>query len=825
MFQKDLTNIFRLLICLTLLAGSVFSCRAENTVADGHTIVTLNSESAHRTSKDALYYIEDPLAQWSLPYILNHDIPFRPYPKDVFNQGFTTSAYWMYLDIDGSQAVDQEWLLEINYPLLDVVNIYLLDPEGHLIRQFDMGDLKVFSDRPFSHRNFVVPLSFSKYPQQRMYINVQTTSSMQVPLNFWEVNHFVQQRSNEQYGLGLYYGMMLVMFLYNFFLWTSIRDRNYLHYIAYIASFASLQLATSGLGYQFLWSSSPWFEQIAVPLTIGLVGVFGCTFTRGFLQTSLQHRYADLALRLCLILSAMICLSAFVFDIATVMSIGKFVVVIFLCTVFYASLMMLIRGHRQARYFLAAWVTLIVGGMITISMMLGVLPNNLWTTHASKIGSGIEIVLLSFALADRIKLLQKAKLNAEILVKKELEERAERLAESNRLKNDFLATISHEFRTPLNGIIGSLELASEEKGNQLMSTLQDARASAQDMLELVDNVLTYTELQAGNRILAPEVIELEPMIRNTVDHARQHCDEKNLSFELKLLPGLPDHIRADIKCIRHAVKALLENAVKFTEHGSVSVSFGLERLSERSCLNITIQDTGIGMTSAELERVQEYFTQADSSMHRQYQGLGIGLSLVRAVCHVMQGEIRISSVKHQGTSISLLLPVQPLGNSEVRLIRDLPETVHLTPVEHIRGRALIVEDNTINQRVLASMLNRLHLQVDVADNGEKALELLNAKRSYRYDLIFMDCQMPVMDGFEATRRIRSSHQSEHDCPVIAVTANAMSGDEQRCLNAGMDDYLSKPISMEMIRAMVIKWLPDGRATVTGPAAVSGQQSE
>ncbi|WP_430462668.1 7TM diverse intracellular signaling domain-containing protein [Thalassolituus sp. LLYu03] len=822
--------LFFLLVALTLLSGparAVSSLSAALPAPDDSATpakITLATDSTHATSKGVLYYVEDPLGQWSLPYLLDHQIALQPYPKDVFNEGFTASAYWLRLDIDGTQASDREWLLEINYPLLDVVNLYIQTPDGRALEHFDMGDLKVFADRPFSHRNFVVPLNFSEEPQQRLYINVQSSSSMQVPLNFWEVNHFIEQRSNEQYGLGLYYGMMLVMFLYNFFLWASIRDKDYLHYIAYIASFAGLQLATSGLGYQFIWSFSPWIEQIAVPLTIGLVGVFGTTFTRGFLQTKIQHRYADIALRVCLALSAMICISAFVFDIATVMSIGKFVVVIFLATVFYASIVMLIRGHRQARFFLAAWVTLIVGGMITIGMMLGHLPNNLWTTHASKIGSGIEIVLLSFALADRIKILQRAKLHAETMVKKELEERAERLAESNRLKNDFLATISHEFRTPLNGIIGSLELAGDEKGPKLMSTLQDARSSARDMLELVDNVLTYTELQAGNRILAPEVIELSPMIRSTVDYVRQQCDEKHLGFELKLEPGLPNHIRADIKCIRHAVKALLENAIKFTEEGHVSVAVGVDRLQERPCLDIRIADTGIGMTATELARVQDYFCQADTSMHRQYQGLGIGLSLVRAVCHVMQGDIQIDSVKHGGTSIRLRLPVQPLGNSEVRLVHDRAEAVHLTPVEQIRGRALIVEDNTINQRVLNSMLNRLHLQVDVADNGEKALEILEAKRSFRYDLIFMDCQMPVMDGFEATHRIRSGNLSERDAPIIAVTANAMSGDEQRCLDAGMNDYLSKPISMDMVRTMVMKWLPEGRVKAEDPTTTSGQQS-
>ncbi|MCD8523718.1 MAG: response regulator [Saccharospirillaceae bacterium] len=815
--------IIRLLISLmTLLCVSLTAMAGENPEHD-NTVLQLTDNTRQISSKGVLYFLEDPLAQLSLPYIIEQKIPFGLYPKSAFNEGFTESAYWLKLTIDASLSSKSRWLMEINYPLLDVVNVIIHSPDGGQLGHHNLGDLNEFSQRPISHRNFVIPLDFTEIKRQVVYLNVQTTSSLQVPISLWEITHFVEDRSNEQYGLGLYYGMMLVMFLYNLFLWLSIRDHNYLLYIGYIASFSALQLATSGLGYQFIWPHWIWLEQMAVPLTIGLVGVFGSAFTRAFLQTRIHHRLADIALRACLLLSALVCLSSLIFDIETVMSSGKFVVVIFLVTVLYSSVSSLIKGQHQARYFLFAWVSLIVGGLITIFMMLGYLPNTLWTTHASKIGSALEIVLLSFALADRIKILERAKMHAEELVKKELEERAVRLAESNRLKNDFLATISHEFRTPLNGILGSLELAADEHGKPLLSSLQDARNSARDMLDLVDNVLTYTELQAGNRIMSPETIELAPMIRSAADYIRQQCHNKHLTFELVLQPGLPNHIRADIKCIRHALKALLENAVKFTQKGQIRVEVGVSHNNNLTTLDIHIRDTGIGMTAAELARVQDYFCQGDGSDQRRYQGLGIGLSLVRAVCHCMKGRLEIDSEKHQGTHVHLHLPVQALGRSEVRLIKNRVEAVETTPVENIRGRALVVEDNTINQRVLNSMLSRLQLKVDVADNGERALEILNSERRYRYDMIFMDCQMPVMDGFEATRILRASNISERHSPVIAVTANAMSGDQQRCLDAGMNDYLSKPISLEQIRQVVQKWLPADAGRDEGYAANSADQ--
>ena len=322
------TDFFTLLLAgfLTLITVAL-PVAAENTTTSRTGILYLSDDADQISSSGALYYLEDPLAQLSLPYILEQNIPFRLYPKAAFNEGFTESAYWLKLTIDAGQSEKSRWLLEINYPLLDVVNATILSQDGSQLSYFELGDLHEFAQRPVSHRNFVIPLNFSTDKRQVVYLNIQTTSSMQVPISLWDSTSFVEKRSNEQYGLGLYYGMMLVMFLYNLFLWMSIRDSNYLLYIGYIASFSTLQLATSGLGYQFIWPEWIWLEQMAVPLTIGLVGVFGSAFTRGFLQTNIHNRPADIALRACLLLSALICLSSLVFDIATVMSTGKFVVV------------------------------------------------------------------------------------------------------------------------------------------------------------------------------------------------------------------------------------------------------------------------------------------------------------------------------------------------------------------------------------------------------------------------------------------------------------------------------------------------------------------
>lgn len=770
--------------------------------------IVLDANSKQVALGQHAYYLEDVDGSYSLNNIAElDDSNFQLLTEESLNKGFTHSTYWLKFSIIDRtfDKKTQNWKLETTYPLLDYLDIYVID-DAQNIEHIKMGDTYPYHQRPVDHRNFIAPISLQDNQQKDIYIRVNTSSSMQIPIFIWHPNYFFEARSGEQYGLGLYYGMMLVMFFYNFFLWFSIRDANYLWYIGYLAAFAILQATTSGLGYQYLWPNSPWIESIAPPVSIALVGIFGIAFTRRFLHTRQYHVVADNLLKIVLGLSIIVLGLSFIADTATVMSLAKFVVVTFLLFILYASVAMLLRGHRQARFFLAAWVSLILGGLFTIGMMLGIFPNTFLMTHASKIGSVIEIILLSFALADRIKVIEKEKKIIESRAQKELRRSNQKLQENNQLKDDFLATISHEFRTPLNGILGSLELAQQESSNRNIKT---ARASANEMLSLVDQVLSYTELQSGHFIIKTASINLDELVEKINQTMTPLCSNKNIVFSIDNNPRNPHIIIADKKRLFQALNPILDNAIKFTDEGHIHLSLEIKYNNNQYLLVLKVEDTGIGIAADKREHILDAFTQGDGSFSRQFGGLGIGLSLVNALCNQLGGNIHISSELNHGSLVELSLPIEiPHQNLSSILDNEDHSIEHHRFKEH--ARILIVEDNHINQVVLKTMLQKLNFEIYTADHGVKALALLNKLQTEGngIDLILMDCQMPIMDGFDATRHIRRSDEHYANIPIIAVTANALSSDKERCLQCGMNDYLSKPFQLDDIRTKLQDWLTD-----------------
>jgi len=385
----------------------------------------------------------------------------------------------------------------------------------------------------------------------------------------------------------------------------------------------------------------------------------------------------------------------------------------------------------------------------------------------------------------------------------------------NRAKNEFVANMSHELRTPLHGILGvsSMLLGSTPAAGP-HDGLAVIRRCGEHLLGLINNILEYSRFGAQGIDLHPQQVDLAQLIDDTVEMCTPSAVEKGLSLKAMLELPRPCTVVMDPFRLRQILLNLVGNAVKFTERGTVCV-----RVSETDAgkgVLIRVEDTGVGIAAATLDRIFEPFVQVDSSNTRRFGGTGLGLSITRSICQAMGGSISYHSTLGLGSTFEVALPLQRPPLTDAPATMAVPAPGSALERGPLRGKVLLAEDNEVNAVVAEASLTRLGLEVERVASGVGVVERVCQTRSPRPDLVLLDCQMPEMDGFEAARRIRE-HEAEHGLPrlaLIALTANVFPEDRDQCQAAGMDDFLAKPFSGDQLREMI--------ATHLAPAASSVQ---
>lgn len=805
-------------LCLLIIFSvlTVTAANAANIIIDDQVKeISLNKQ---------IEYFADNSLEYQLVDILRDEQRKKPiwHPANNFvpNYGFTKSAYWVKIVLD-NKTEKKDWIFYLEYPLMDAIELYV--PENGKYQTYYSGDKLPISKRYVKDRGFAFPIKLEKQ-QQVIYLRLQSRDSMIIALSLLSPDAFGAKQQNVGFWLGMYYGAVLIVLLYNAYLYFILRDKNHIYYVVVLFCYALIELSLNGMGAVYFWGEFPEVAKRIRPFAISLFSLACFVLTKSFLgirQVKVGHINFN-PLFVATIFTSLIGSLFFPFTFAIQFS--MMVAFITAPVMYAAGIYMWRHGNRLGMYFTLGWTGVVIGGMVNVLRAFDILPVNFWTTYGAQLGSIATLLILNTALTDRVRFLQQENERSqqsrlseqeeinrlldrmvkartqELLLKSQEAERVKQQAEdATRAKSEFLANMSHEVRTPMNGMIGMTQLLIDTPLNyeqkHYVNTIQ---ASCEALLRIINDILDYSKIEAGKLAIENMNFNLHQLLAECVSLFAVTAKERNLPIHTEINPNVPQWMVGDSTRIRQVIINMLGNAYKFTEQGSVTLRAYLreDKGKEGASIQFEVEDTGIGITTEQRERLFQSFSQADSSVTRKYGGTGLGLAISRSLVRLMNGDIGVKSIPNQGSIFWFY--VQMYHGGEPSKKTNIVATQKTMDYPDLSGlQVLIAEDNPTNQIVICSMLKKYQIQPMVAADGMEAFNYITQQQEV-FDVVFMDCEMPNMDGYTATKQIRAWEQEHRMSEVLifGVSAHALAEYQQRGLAAGMNKFMVKPLKQK-----------------------------
>jgi signal transduction histidine kinase/CheY-like chemotaxis protein len=713
--------------------------------------------------------------------------------------GFTQNNFWTLTELENQTNKLLIYYLETARPMTDVVELYELNSENVVIKKQVSGDNIPYSERSFDNRKTIFKIEIAPKSSLKLFLHLKSDGEVvKIPLKLYSADSFIKQISKEQLIFGFFYGILIVAAIIYFFFYFALNEKIFLYYSLYVVFVGLLQFSLDGFFFQFVAPDAGWFSNHAV-LLIAIIAVFLTgKYSEEYLRIKEYNRKIYSLIKGAYFLLFLLLLVAIFMPRALLFSyvLVNVFSLLFLILIVYTIVYFYWKKIPVDPYFSIGILFLIVGFGIFILYNFGLIPLTFFTQNSSKLGTGLEVVFLSLSMANLIRNLknEKNELNRLALIRSE---------EMNDLKSYFLSNISHELRTPLNAIMNLTDaILSRTDDKKIKKKCVIIKDSSHSLLSSVNDILDFSKIEKGELRLEEIVFNPVAILKSLKNNVEKNAKSKGLDFQFSKSDAIPESIIGDPSRFAQVVNNVLNNAVKFTSKGIIAFEIDSQiKPDNKVTLILKVTDSGIGISREKMDSIFDSFSQHNIDNKRKFGGLGLGLYVVKTLVDMQKGTVKMDSKLGEGTTCTITIDFDIVPQQENTVVVAEPN------VYDLEGKSiLVVEDNPMNQMVIKMVTKKwLNTSLTYTNNGQEGLDAL---KTNHFDIVLMDLQMPVMDGYEATIAIRKGEAGEQNrtIPIIAVTADVMESTKLTVLEIGMNQYLSKPIQNEILYEVVKKWV-------------------